>query len=845
MFLGLHWTGVSCIGTPPRSVLAWSFSIPEPLTPNPPLHTHVSHFIHKTMKPTTLLRVCIAVLLLCAGTATATSYPPGVIYPCDGVTELSVGSGSLSYSNEKTFHTECWHIACEGVSMRIPSVEVFNLASLHMYSSVNGSDFLLKEKFNGIYEATNLKIELSGSVFVQFRSGYWPGRSAFDLYYVCTDIEVPPPLPPGAHPPCNQRTDLSDAGNVSYSYTRGTNNYHIECWYFACEKHALIRMSSMQLFYPASVQMYSSVNDTLTRERSFHLSEHMYSDFDVVLSGSAYIQFISGVSSGTSTVNFDYMCVDATPAPTTEVPATRTPGVFYPCDEHTNLNDAAGNMSFTNNGAFNTECYTIACDNDVVVRFSANGEYYHATAKLYTSPTGTNFGLAKSFFHSSSIEDIDIVLSGHVFVQFRGSQIKENSVLRISYMCLDADVPPPLPPGAQPPCNQRTELSDAGNVSYSYTRGTNNYHIECWYLACEKHALIRMSSMQLFYPASVQMYSSVNDTLTRERSFHEHLYSDFDVVLSGSAYIQFVSGVSSGTSTVNFDYMCVDATPAPTTEVPATRTPGVFYPCDEHTNLNDAAGNMSFTNKGAFNTECYNIACDKDMVVRFSANTEYYQSTVQLYTSPTGTDFRLAHGLFRGSPLEDVDIVLSGHVFVQFRGSHITEDSVLDINYVCTDATSPAPLTDVPDVPHSCNEVGHNVGQVSFVSDQTECWHIACDTNVVLNFAVMELYDMATVQLYTSVNGAGFTLKRKFTKHTPRVDRVVLNGSIFVQFDSPSGTSSLEFDYVCEDGTSPPTNAPQLATDIPVEGSESAGGLNLPNYLSILFPCLLVALIMS
>ena len=547
------------------------------------------------MKPTTLLRVCIAVLL-CAGTATATTYPPGVIYPCDGVTELSVGSGSLSYSNEKTFHTECWHIACDkDVVMRIPSVEVFNLASLHMYSSVNGSDFLLKEKFNGIYEATNLDVVLSGSVFVQFRSGYWPGRSAFEFYYMCENADVPPPLPPGAHPPCNQRTDLSDAGNVSYSYTRGTNNYHIECWY----------------------------------------------------------------------------------------------------------------------------------------------------------------------------------------------------------------------------------------------------------LACEKHALIRMSSMQLFYPASVQMYSSVNDTLTRERSFHEHLYSDFDVVLSGSAYIQFISGVSSGTSTVNFDYMCVDATPAPTTEVPATRTPGVFYPCDEHTDMNDAAGNMSFSNKGAFNTECYNIACDKDMVVRFSANTEYYQSTVQLYTSPTGTDFRLAHGLFRGSPLQEVDIVLSGHVFVQFRGSHITEDSVLGISYVCTDATSPAPLTDVPDVPHSCNEVGHNVGQVSFVSDQTECWHIACNTDIVLNFAVMELYDMATVQLYTSVNGAGFTLKRKFTEHTPRVDRVVLSAPVFVQFDSPSGTSSLEFDYVCEDGTSPPTNAPQLATDIPVEGSESAGGLNLPNYLSILFPCLLVALIMS
>ena len=295
----------------------------------------------------------------------------------------------------------------------------------------------------------------------------------------------------------------------------------------------------------------------------------------------------------------------------------------------------------------------------------------------------------------------------------------------------------------------------------------------------------------------------------------------------------------------DLDCVCVDATtPVPPTDVPDTLPPGVFDVCDEQTDLNDSAGNVSFSNRGGFYSECYNIACDKDMVVRFSANTEYYQSTARLYTSPTGTDFRLARSLFWASSLEDVDIVLSGHVFVQFRGSHIREDSVLDINYVCKDATSPAPLTDVP--AHVCNEVGHNVGQVRFVSDRRECWHIACNKDVVLNFAVMELYDMAAVKLYSSVNTSGFTLKRKFTESSSRVDRVVLSGSVILQFESvSSGTSSLEFDYVCEDGTSPPTNAPQLATDIPVEGSESAGGLNLPNYLSILFPCLLVALIMS
>ena len=298
-----------------------------------------------------------------------------------------------------------------------------------------------------------------------------------------------------------------------------------------------------------------------------------------------------------------------------------------------------------------------------------------------------------------------------------------------------------------------------------------------------------------------------------------------------------------------FDHNVDATTPAPPTDVPATLPPGVFDVCNEQTDLNDSAGNVSFSNRGGFYSECYNIACDKDVVIRFSANAESYLSTARLYTL-TGTDFRVARSLFQGSSLEDVDIVLSGQVFVQFRGSHIRDDSVLDINYMCVDATSPAPPTDVPavpDVPHSCNEVGHNAGQASFASNHTECWRIECENKNVISFAVMDLYDTASVALYSSLNGTDYRLTLKFTESRFRVDRATMRGTVFVQLESgSSGADSLEFSYECVDVDT--TDAPSLATYIPAGGPDEengAGSLNLPNYLAILFPCFLIALIMS
>ena len=269
--------------------------------------------MQKTMKPTTLLRACIAVLL-CVGTeADDTSYAPGVVHPCDNVTELSE-AGNVSYSYEGSHHTECWHIACsKDVVMRVSAAQLSTQSVVSLYSS-NGTYFTLGKEFNNVSVATDLDVVLSGSVFVQFRSGDFSGRSVFNFDYMCVDATPAPPTDvpatrtPGVHFPCDSHTELSDAGNVSYSHT-SDQNPHTECWHLACDKHAVIRISAMQLYSGTTLLMYSSVNGTdFTLEKKV---SYIYEDTDleVVLNGSAFVQLYNDYYSWSPAFNFGYVCV--------------------------------------------------------------------------------------------------------------------------------------------------------------------------------------------------------------------------------------------------------------------------------------------------------------------------------------------------------------------------------------------------------------------------------------------------------------------------------------------------------------------------------------------------------
>ena len=673
------------------------------------------------------------------------------------------------------------------------------------------------------------------------------GTGEWSSSFACVPYasDVPDTRAPGVNYVCEEHNDLGDneTGNVSY---RNYDQYHTECWHIECDKDVVVSFSTMYLNSGTYLHLYTSGDDS-GNGTNFTLAKSFYnyaSPVDVVLNGSAFVQFGSNAYTG-SRLEFDYVCVDATTqAPPTDVPNTRAPGVNYVCEEHNDLGDnATGNVSYQNYDSYHTECWHIECDKDVVISFSTLQLYTYTYLDLYTSGNdsgnGTDFVYEKSFYSSNSVGPVDVVLNGSAFVQFRSGYYYGWSRVEFDYVCVDAttqapptDVPNTRAPGVNYVCEEHNDLGDnaTGNVSF---QNYDQYHTECWHIECDKDVVISFSNLQLYTYSYLYLYTSGNESNNgTDYDLHRTISwgggtPSYDFVLNGSAFVQFRAGYYNGWSRVEFNYVCVDATTqAPPTDVPNTRAPGVNYVCEEHNDLGDnATGNVSYQNYDSYHTECWHIECDKDVVISFSYLQLYYYSYLYLYTSGNesnnGTDYDLHRAISYDEGTPSYDFVLNGSAFVQFRAGYYNGYSRVEFNYVCVDATTQAPPTDAPNtrapgVDYVCEEHHDRTGTgyanlENYERDHSECWHIECDYDVVLKFTDIQLYTYAYVSIYSetgSGNDTNFNLEHTWSSYTTGVEGVelVLSGSAFVQFRSTYyyGRSYLAFQYECRAPTPPP-----------------------------------------
>ena len=305
------------------------------------------------------------------------------------------------------------------------------------------------------------------------------------------------------------------------------------------------------------------------------------SPMDVVLNGSAFVQFRSLYYYGWSRLEFDYVCVDATTqAPPTDVPDTRAPGVNYVCEEHTDLNNATGNASFQISlrpGGYytRTRCWHIECDKDVVISFSTMNLYSSSYVDVYTgndSGNGTDFSLEKRYNYYD--RPTDVVVHGSAFVQVRSNYYYAQLRVDFNYACVDATTqapPSPAPntraPGVNYVCEAHNDRTGTGYVNFE---NYNSSHTECWHIECDYDVVLKFSDIQLYYYSYVSIYSSGtgagNDTnfnLEYDWSSYTTGLEGVELVVSGSAFVQFRSTYYYGRSYLAFQYECRAPTPPP------------------------------------------------------------------------------------------------------------------------------------------------------------------------------------------------------------------------------------------------------------------------------------------
>ena len=553
----------------------------------------------------------------------------------------------------------------------------------------------------------------------------------------------------------------------------------------------------------------------------------------------------------------------STPALPTAAPATRTPGVSRVCGEHTNLNDASGTVKFVDSAPQHARCWHIECDSEVVVTFPYLKLFSSATIALYSAANGKDFTFEGGFFSFSDWEGVETVLNGAGFVVFNGGFNPGTSEVEFSYVCDGnlsspavptavpvttvpiaapvTDVPATRTPGVSRVCGEHTNLDDAaGTVKFV---DSAPQHARCWHIECDSEVVVTFPYLKLFSSATIAMYSAANGKdFTFEGGFFS--FSDWEgveTVLNGAGFVVFNGGYNPGTSEVEFSYVCdgnVSSSPvpdvptAPSTDVPATRTPGVSRVCDEHTNLNDSVGTVKFVDSAPQHARCWHIECDNDaVVVTFPYLKLFSSATIALYSAANGTDFTLERVIYSFSDWAGVEIVLPGAGFVVFNGGYNAGTSEVEFNYVCDGdlSSSPAPAvptaapaTRTPGVSRVCGEhtnLDDAAGTVKFVDSAPQharCWHIECDSEVVVTFPYLKLYSSATMALYSAANGTDFTLERVIYSFSDWAGvETVLNGAGFVVFNGGyyPGTSEVEFTYRCvADATPVPTPQPPQCT---------------------------------
>ena len=531
--------------------------------------------------------------------------------------------------------------------------------------------------------------------------------------------------------------------------------------------------------------------------------------------------------------------VAATPTP---APSTLIPAPVQQCQGLNSVNQSAGEVEYVNADNTHTECWTIECEETVVIRMTSFGSSFSSSNRV--TPYSVDFrslstGKNHSFDrHFNNWKGTDMVLRGPVFVTFVTSAYPSassaRSYLTFDYVCTTAETPAPstdapFAPGVD--CDVHTVLTDAGNVSYA---GNDTYHVECWEIACEHDVVLSFTHIQL-YASSVDVYSSGNASgngtgFVFERSVQT---GGVEVVVSGPALVQFRSTIYAGTvwSYVDFSYECRAPTPLPTDvptprPAPSTSTPTPAVICED---LTDAVGNVTYVNYEKRNTACWNIVCEEAVVVtmtHFSGNFPFSRDF------PYTVDFRstVAGGANRTltsdvSRWVGVDISLAGPVRVTFDTyaywNSTGASSQVSFEYRCAGQTEalttdvptprPAPSTSTPTPAVICEDLTDAVGNVTYVNYEkrnTACWNIVCEEAVVVtmthfsgNFPFSRDFPYTVDFRSTVAGGANRTLTSDVSRWVG-VD-ISLAGPVRVTFDtyaywnSTGASSQVSFEYRC------------------------------------------------
>ena len=566
---------------------------------------------------------------------------------------------------------------------------------LFLYSSGNGVDYTLADSFNyKDMSPGSVPIALNGSAYVQFFPG---GEFSFD--YVCVDAtpapttDAPPTLVPGVDRICQEYTVLNDAGHVDYVQ----NTDPAVCWHIACDKEVVITFTWLTLYGNTVLDLYSSSNDTYTLEKHMTTSTPT-PERGVGLNGSAFLQFVNGKD---SSLSFDYVCMDPTPVPATAAPPTLVPGVGV-CQWYADLNETAGNVTaVTSVSGTWIQCWHIGCNTHSFVEITFTSlkfdppTFLMSSLDLYSSGNGVDYTFADSFnYYSMSPGSVPIVLNGSAYVQL-APQVEDNYNISFDYVCTSGtpqpttESPPTLAPGVVV-----TNLNEtAGKVDFV---SSMDISVECWYIECNNSVMITFTTLSLENWAYLELFSSESENgtihYTPERIISHSDSTGSGFVLNGPALVQFIQNYGLGendASKVGFNYMCIGS-PQPATEAPPTLVPGVEYVCQNHTDLNDTSGKVSYMNHEANNTACWHIECDKSVAITFSYMQVYAQSFLYLYssgsTSGSATHYTLEKVLFSPAASTGVEYLLDGSALMQFRSDTHAGRTELDFEYVCQSA---------------------------------------------------------------------------------------------------------------------------------------------------------------
>ena len=264
--------------------------------------------------------------------------------------------------------------------------------------------------------------------------------------------------------------------------------------------------------------------------------------------------------------------------------ATTPAGVSIPCDKQNNLT-GNGHVNYNSMAINHTECWDIACDTEVVLRFSVIDPYFGMAVYVYSSEDDTNFNL--EYYWPRSVNTtrfigVDLVMNSSALVQFNSVYSSGGvGTIAFDYVCVNATQAPPTPVPSTPsapagvsiPCDKQNNLTGTGHVQY---KSMAVDHTECWDIACDTKAVLRFSVIDPYWEMAVYVYSSEDDTHFNleyywPRSVNTTRFIGVDLVMNGSALVQFNSVYSSGgLGNIAFDYVCVNATQAPPTAVPPT-----------------------------------------------------------------------------------------------------------------------------------------------------------------------------------------------------------------------------------------------------------------------------------